>query len=807
MEDIYQIKIHYEKKEEQFDMMEEELIENSLSDFAKAQKKKIDDFAFYYKGIAINYKDSNKNHVKEIFGDERGEGIVFHVFAFLISGSPKKKIKEPEKVEEKKAPEMNKIEEEKKPEENKEKEEVKQFEREKKYFDIICPECKTSAIIDIDENNYTLNILNCENFHHLSDIKYSYYDNFIPFYDINLKDDSEKNLDKIRSILAPSRDLYECKKCSMHLAFLTPQPDKAMMNFCTCGDIICYECSENHNEQGHIKVPIEMKNYHCFIHNKSFESYCLDCNCNICSECEKDKDKTHEKHTILKYGDFKPKQGEIKEFEDKIKDQKETFLPNFIKHIKEEFNKIINEVESYIKSYIAIEETLIRRYNKDKTLNFQLLRNLSNPKIFDNSLFNDLKKFSNENEGSTKKFAFLTKIYENIIKNKKEKLLYTPSKIQENKITLTYSTKNTNNMNKYVKLFDPIFVKNNKDKFSITINGKNEKELKEYYYNRSNEPKLDVILKEKGDKPVTNMSYMLNNCKNLTNADFKDWKFSNINSMEAMFQLTNIKNIPKDIESKHLKNVRAMFCKCLNVENIPDLRKIFCKDNKIEDISMLFNGCKNLIKVDKLSEWLAPKLKKMEYLFDRCEKIADIYLGTFNTEHVKSMCGLFNGCSSLTVIKAKKIWETSNLEDISIMFQGCSSLEKGDFISYLSNTSKVKDMSGLFSKCSNVKKINIPKLVTNNVEYMVGLFNECTALEKIEASTLNMSNIKDISGMFYKCTGLKTLNGIDNWHFNREFKYENTFDQCPNIKTDEFNNKLKAKIDQIKNNNNNKIEN
>ena len=559
MEDIYQIKIHYEKKEEQFDMMEEELIENSLSDFAKAQKKKIDDFAFYYKGIAINYKDSNKNHVKEIFGDERGEGIVFHVFAFLISGSPKKKIKEPEKVEEKKAPEMNKIEEEKKPEENKEKEEVKQFEREKKYFDIICPECKTSAIIDIDENNYTLNILNCENFHHLSDIKYSYYDHFIPFYDINLKDDSLENLDKIRKILAPSRDLYECKKCSKHLAFFTPQPDKAMMNFCTCGDIICYECSENHNEQGHIKVPIEMKNYHCFIHNKSFESYCLDCNCNICSECEKDK--THEKHTILKYGDFKPKQGEIKEFEDKIKEQKETLLPDFIKHIKEEFNKIINKVESYIKSYIAIEETLIRRYNKDKTLNFQLLRNLSNPKIFDNSLFNDLKKFSNKNEGSTKKFEFLTKIYENINKNKEEILKYELKKIKENKISLTYSIKNTNNINKYVKLFDPIFVKNNKDKFSITINGKNEKELKEYYYNRNNEPKLDVILKEKGDKPVTNMSYMLNNCKNLTNADFKNWKFSNINSMEAMFQLTNIKDIPKDIsliESKHLKNVRAI---------------------------------------------------------------------------------------------------------------------------------------------------------------------------------------------------------------------------------------------------------
>ena len=136
------------------------------------------------------------------------------------------------------------------------------------------------------------------------------------------------------------------------------------------------------------------------------------------------------------------------------------------------------------------------------------------------------------------------------------------------------------------------------------------------------------------------------------------------------------------------------------------------------------------------------------------------------------------------------------------MFQGCSSLKNGDFISYLSNTSKVKDMSGLFSKCSKLilSKKNIQKLVTNNVEYMVGLFNECTTLDKIDVSLWNMSNIKDISGMFYKCTSLKSLSGIDNWHFNDEFKYENTFDQCPNIKTDEFNNKLKAKIDQIKNN-------
>ena len=116
--------------------------------------------------------------------------------------------------------------------------------------------------------------------------------------------------------------------------------------------------------------------------------------------------------------------------EEKIKAKKEKLLPDFIKHIKEEFNSIINEVESYIKSYIAIEETLIRRFTKDKTFNYQLLRNLSNKKIFDNSLFNDLKKFSKKNEGSTKKFEFLTGIYESINQTQKENLNYTPKIIQ-----------------------------------------------------------------------------------------------------------------------------------------------------------------------------------------------------------------------------------------------------------------------------------------------------------------------------------------------------------------------------------------
>ena len=40
---------------------------------------------------------------------------------------------------------------------------------------------------------------------------------------------------------------------------------------------------------------------------------------------------------------------------------------------------------------------------------------------------------------------------------------------------------------------------------------------------------------------ITDMSYMLNNCKNVTNVTFNNWDTKNVTSMEAMFQLCSFK--------------------------------------------------------------------------------------------------------------------------------------------------------------------------------------------------------------------------------------------------------------------------
>ena len=177
---------------------------------------------------------------------------------------------------------------------------------------------------------------------------------------------------------------------------------------------------------------------------------------------------------------------------------------------------------------------------------------------------------------------FIINIYApiNNIKNK-EDIKKDVGKLNfSNKAEILYKI-HEKNINKRIKLFDSVFVKNNKDNLSVEINGK-QIELNEYYINDNNEEVLKVTLKELPNKSLTDMSYMFNNCKNLVSVDFSNWKTDNIISIEAMFQLCPLKEIPdiSNFNTQNLENIRAMFCKCINLKSIPDMNKWFInKDN------------------------------------------------------------------------------------------------------------------------------------------------------------------------------------------------------------------------------------
>ena len=750
--------IHYNKNKVQIPHKKGESLEIPFKNFANTQKTRLEDFVFLYKTSIINYKSSRagSKDLNNFFFSNK-EKKSFNIYAYLVKPTEKKK----NIVQQSKSSNSEQSQTQSQTQDDETKvTNAEEIQKNKYYNDIICPECETSAIIDIIDSNTEKNLLkfniyNCDNFHFLTNNKFNMYDDFYC-----------RNSDK-------------CALCSSFQYQLTPPDNKLYM--CSCGIKVCPSCIKGHVEPGHEKIIYNDKNYYCLNHQKKYSSYCLDCNSNLCESC---KD-PHKNHECFEYNTLKPRAEDIKNFGENIESHK-TNLKNFIDYFKKLFDETLNTVESYLKSYILIEEALLSRY-KNGFINFQLLRNLNNNKIFNNPIFQLMEKEIKSSKHIVEKFTYLIDIYNDIIKiinDKKDIKNIKRSKeesIKINTINLKYKVDNVSSINKYIKLFDPVFVKNNKDKLSVQINNEKQKELSVYFENKKNLHEIDVVLTEDKDNVVTDMSYMLNNCKNLIKVDLNNFNPMYITSMEAMFQMCPIKEIPSKIYSfslPNLTNVRAMFCKCLNIETVPDLCNIFNKTNRINDISMLFNGCINLKGIPNFNKWFAQNITDMSYLFNRCKEIEVIDFGKITSENITNMCGLFNCCENLKSIKNIPS-KSKIIEDMSIMFQGCEKLESIEGIDKF-NTQYVRDMSGIFSKCHKLN--NLPRIGNwklNNVKEIIGIFNECQSLVKIpDIGSWNMSQIKDASGMFYKCTSLKEVKGINKWKFGTETSIDNIFDQC-----------------------------
>ena len=120
--------------------------------------------------------------------------------------------------------------------------------------------CSSTAIIDKNDE-ISLNQLNCNNFHFLKNINFDIY--------------NSENTNSAR---------LKCDSCSTLKIQLTPPNNK--FYFCSCGTKLCPECTLIHENEGHNKIEYENKNYFCIEHNKKYISYCLDCNINLCEDCE-----------------------------------------------------------------------------------------------------------------------------------------------------------------------------------------------------------------------------------------------------------------------------------------------------------------------------------------------------------------------------------------------------------------------------------------------------------------------------------------------------------------------------------------
>ena len=188
----------------------------------------------------------------------------------------------------------------------------------------------------------------------------------------------------------------------------------------------------------------------------------------------------------------------------------------------------------------------------------------------------------------------------------------TPDKYVINEITIIYDYKISKDIKIDVKekfqkelgetisrekLFGERFVKNNKSKCKMIINGKKE-EICCYlpnYHEYLNKGKLEIKLID--FENISDISYMFSGCLSLIS-------LPDISKM-------NLKNIT---------NIRGIFFYCSSLSYIDDISKWEIKN--IKDICGIFQFCSNLISLPDISNW--------------------------NTINVTNMNNIFHGCSSLS---------------------------------------------------------------------------------------------------------------------------------------------------------------
>ena len=140
---------------------------------------------------------------------------------------------------------------------------------------------------------------------------------------------------------------------------------------------------------------------------------------------------------------------------------------------------------------------------------------------------------------------------------------------------------------------------NNKQKCKIIYNNI-EYELQEYLNDIDKKNINDkIIIKLKGIKNITDMSYMFSGCYSLLSLpDISKWDISNIIKMTYMFDNCELLSSMPDISEWNTSNVtkmKGMFNNCKSLSSLPDISK--WNISNVIDMTDMFNGCKSSLNI------------------------------------------------------------------------------------------------------------------------------------------------------------------------------------------------------------------
>ena len=323
-------------------------------------------------------------------------------------------------------------------------------------------------------------------------------------------------------------------------------------------------------------------------------------------------------------------------------------------------------------------------------------------------------------------------------------------------------------------LFNPGFIRNNKDKCIVIYKGK-EFGLEDLDNIEEDSSKnREIILKEK--KKITNMSDMFNGYIGHF-IDCPNWDTSNIIDMSNMFHYCHSLPDISKWDTSNVTNMSNMFNYC-HLESFPDISG--WDTSNVIDMSNMFH-ITELRYLPDISKWDTSNVTNMSYMFHCNDLISLPDISKWDTSNVQDMSYMFSNCPLESLPDISK-WDTSNVQDMSYMFSNCLLESLPDISKW--NTSNVTNMSNMFSDCSFISLPDISNWNISNVSSLSHLFYKCDGLKTLpDISKWNTSNVEDMSFMFCFCTNLSILPNISKWNIsnvkNMNFMFHNCFKLTP----------------------------
>lgn len=179
------------------------------------------------------------------------------------------------------------------------------------------------------------------------------------------------------------------------------------------------------------------------------------------------------------------------------------------------------------------------------------------------------------------------------------------------------------------------------------------------------------------------------------------------------------------------------------------------KDARPTDCGGWFWWFEALTTIEHLDYLNTSEVDDMLLMFSSCTSLETLDLSSFNTEKVTTMATMFEKSKNLRSIKLPKGFIGSSVTNLNATFRGCESLTELDLSG--SNTENVKDMNEMFYDCKALSKLDLTSFKTGQVTTMESMFCGCSTLATLDVSSFNTENVTNMWAMFNSCQSLESL--------------------------------------------------